>query len=392
VKSPTDITKRIEQRLRTSWHLDVAGDAVNWPIDIPIGAVPATDLTTDFSAILQQVRALRDWADAHGLGVRDGNRRVHGTTQPIPTHITVPDLDIAAAACGTEWTGRVARGRNRVGVLRDRYPDCGPHIAFVVRGVESYSDLDFSLLLMVADWFRTNTADGLTPRQVPVPGVNAKWLNTGQPIVEILAGRPLNLAPRHAARIHFVYLDANHLATGGRRFDSATVGDTMHPAYNPEVVVITENKDTAIHFPATPGGIAVEGEGAGGSTAARLDWLVNAPLIIYWGDVDADGFEILDGYRRDGVPAVSILMDIDTYRAYGTWGTFHYPNGQEISPRKPKDLANLTDSERDAYLAVCSPRAGLPPRIEQERIPLRVAHQALLDAVEAAAAGTCRTE
>lgn len=125
------------------------------------------------------------------------------------------------------------------------WKDCGP--------ASAPRDLNFSLLLTVADWFRANAADGLTPRQVPVPGVQAKWLNTRRPVVELLTGRPLNLAPRHPARIHLTYLDPEHLAAGSRRFDSATVGDMMRPAYPPEVI-ITENKDTAIHFLPQPAG------------------------------------------------------------------------------------------------------------------------------------------
>jgi hypothetical protein len=250
----------------------------------------------------------------------------------------------------------------------------------VARSVDSYTDLDFELLLTVADWFQTNTAVGLTPRQVPIAGVHAKWLNTHRPVIETLLGCPLGLAPRHPARIHFTYLDPGHLASGGRRFDSATVDDTMAPPYRPDVVVITENKDTAIHFPSTPGGIAVEGAGYGGATVAAFNWIVDARAVIYWGDLDAAGFEILDGYRRDGVPAVSILMDLDTYHAYAPWGTFRHPNGQLIETAEPKPLANLTETERAAYHAVCQPPNGLPPRVEQERIPLHVAHQALLAA------------
>ncbi len=381
MKSPAEITRRIELRLQDGWHLEAAGESAGWPSDIPVGNISTRDLTADFPTTQRQVHALRDWASKHGVAIRQVNRRVQGTSQPIPTHVTIPDLDTAAAICGSEWTARIDRGRERAAVVRDRYPDC-PSVAAVVRAADGYSGLDFSLLLTVTDWFQSNTADGLTPRQVPLPGVHAKWLNTGQPIVELLTGRPLNLAPRHPARIHLTYLDPDHLSTGGRRFDSATVGDTMRPAYEPRVVIITENKDTAVHFPATAGGIAIEGGGAGGSTAARFDWLVNAPLIVYWGDIDADGFEILDGYRRDGVPAVSILMDNDTYCAYAAWGTFHYPDGREIPSRSPKVLSTLTGAEESTYLAVCSPAPGLPPRIEQERIPLSVAHTAVTDASE----------
>lgn len=382
MKTVDDIRNAVERRLDRTWHADAAGEEASWPCDIPLGHVPAAKLATEFARIQQQVRAVRDWSASHGLSVRDGNRRVHGTTQPLPTHVTVPDLHAAAAVCGPQWAERVARGAARAAALRAQHPGCG-RVAAVTRSVDNYTDLDFELLLTVAGWFRTNTAAGLTPRQVPIAGVHAKWLNTHRPVIESLIGGLLGLAPRHPARILFTYLDPNHLAAGGRRFDSATVGDTMAPLYRPDVVVITENKDTAIHFPSTPNGIAVEGVGFGGATVAAFNWIVTAPTIVYWGDLDAAGFEILDGYRRDGVTAVSILMDLPTYHAYAPWGTFRHPNGQFIETAEPKQLSNLTPTERAAYHALCQPVHGLPPRIEQERIPLQVAREALLVAIYA---------
>jgi hypothetical protein len=65
------------------------------------------------------------------------------------------------------------------------------------------------------------------------------------------------------------------------------------------VVVISENKDTAIHFPELAGGLIVEGVGRGGRTVASFPWIREAPLVVYWGDMDRDGYEILNGYRID---------------------------------------------------------------------------------------------
>lgn len=376
MKTVNEIQKVVEQRLRKLWHLDVAGEETIWPHDISLGKVSSAALTVQFASFQRQVYDLRQWATARGAIIRESSRRVHGTSQPVPTHVTIPDIDTAAAICGKPWITKIDRGRHRAAILRTGHADC-ERIANVLRSVGDYTDLDFDLLLTVTDWFKTNIADGLTPRQVPIPGVHAKWLNSHGPVIEMIIGTPLGLMPRHPARIHFTYLDPDHLHSGGRRFDSATVGDTMRPAYEPEVVIITENKDTAIHFPSISGGIAIEGEGYGGSTIAAFDWITEAPTLVYWGDLDTAGFEILDGYRRDGVAVVSILMSIDTYRSYARWGTFHYPNGQPIGTTEPKALLNLTETERAAYHAVCNPVGELPPRVEQERIPLRIAHNEL---------------
>jgi hypothetical protein len=377
VKSPADISRVVLARLQRTWHLDATGSGCNWPHTIALGSYSSAELAAEFPATRERIQALREWASANDLALTDGNRRVQGTTQPIPTHVTIADVDTAARLSGKPWVDRLQRGRTRGATLANRYPGC-PNVPKAVRLTDSWHEVDFVLLQTVSDWFTSNRAAGLTPRQVPVPGVHAKWLNTGRPVVELLIGRSLELLARHPARIHFTYLDPDHLAAGGRRFDSATVGDTNAVAYEPDIVIITENKDTAINFPATTQAIIVEGDGFGGSTAARFRWIVDAPLVVYWGDIDAEGFEILDGYRRDGIPAASILMDPNTRRAYAAWGTNIDKDGQPIKVRTPKPLPTLNNEERVAYAAACSGDDGLPLRIEQERIPLEEARCSVL--------------
>ena len=149
-------------------------------------------------------------------------------------------------------------------------------------------------------------------------GFHAKWLNTSQHLVATLAGKSdLGLSRNHPSRIHFSYLDPGHLAAGGRKHDSASVGDCFAPAYAPQIVIISENKDTAVNFPELEGAISIEGDGSGAKTFASFDWLVHAPVLIYWGDMDADGLEIVDDFRaapvvdpavRRRVPAAPVVV------------------------------------------------------------------------------------
>ncbi|CRK61951.1 FIG005429: hypothetical protein [Alloactinosynnema sp. L-07] len=249
-----------------------------------------------------------------------------------------------------------------------------PHLtqpARVLVAVDGLSDVDFDLLCRAADWFAVNDATGLTPRQVPIAGMHAKWLNTRQALVMDLAGvENLRLAPAHPARIHFTYLDPAHRSAGGRRYDSATVGDRVPLSYQPEIVIISENKDTAIHFPELAGGLSVEGVGRGGGTAAAFDWITGAPRVFYWGDMDADGLEILDGFRAAGVPARSILMDQNTYESWEQFGTSLDRHGKPLGPRTARPVPHLTETERALYHQIISPNWTRHRRIEQERIPL----------------------
>lgn len=373
MKEPTQFLADVARRLGNTWYTDLTGQTQSWPHAFPLGEMTKTQLEGSFADVQRNVLSWRDWAAERGVSLTSANRRVHGTTQPIPTHVTVATIDAAAGLAGTDWVDRLQRGKARAEVLQTRFPELDAP-STVLRAVDGYSDSDFQLLCTAADWFASHDATGLTPRQVPIEGFHAKWLNTHQPLILTLTGKTtLGLLPRHPARIHFTYLDAEHRRAGGRCHDSATVGDNFTPAYEPRVVIISENKDTAIHFPPLKRGIAVEGAGYGGGTAAAFPWLGEAPFLLYWGDIDAHGFEILNGFRAAGLAVTSILMDVATYDEYSRFGTNADAQGRALQPGTRKDLPHLTSGERALYERITERSVVGPLRIEQERIPLSAA-------------------
>ncbi|WP_250282328.1 Wadjet anti-phage system protein JetD domain-containing protein [Frankia sp. CiP1_Cm_nod2] len=397
MKTPERVVTEVIARLRRSWpqaachtalrgstqadgHTSGVHDSPAWPHSFPLGTPNRAELEQHFATYQGQVLAWRQWHTSHagrGVDLIDATRRVHGTVQAIPTHLRVENIDAAVALCGHDWTTRLARGRSRAATLVERF---GPpaDLPRMLREVDDWTDTDFALLCDAAEWFRNNDATGLTPRQVPVPGMHAKWLNTRQHLVAALAGLDmLPVAPAHPARLHLTYLDPHHRAAGGRHHDCISIGDRVPLAYEPQVVVISENKDTAVAFPPVPGGVCVEGGGFGGAAAAALPWLVTAPLLVYWGDIDAAGFEILDGFRTDGVPAVSMLMDMVTFERYERFGTSLDRRGTPLGPGRRRDVPHLTADERAMYGALTDPTWTRHRRLEQERIPLADALAAL---------------
>lgn len=378
MKAVSDVVADLQSRLARTWATDLSGTTASWPHRFPIGPVSKTDIENGWRNTYQPlVMNWRDWARAHQVALHSVEKRVYTTVQDIPTHLEIADIDEAAALVGNGWTSKLDRARIRLELVRARFP-LPENLPSLIRSIVQYTEADFELLGTVTDWFRSNDATGYTPRQVPIPGVHAKWLNTHQPEILALSGLPtLGLLPAHPSRLHFTYLDPAYRTTGARLHDSVTIGDPVTLPYSPSIVIISENKDTAIHFPPICGGITIEGGGSGGTTAAAFSWVTDAPQLYYWGDIDAEGYEILNGWRANGVPADTILMDMATYREYEMFGTDTDKHGVLLTPGEPKLLPHLTVEERDVYkLLLASSHQG-HRRVEQERIPLKVALRAV---------------
>lgn len=389
MKGPEAVVADIRRRLINKWHTDLVGDDTAFPHSFPLGRPSASDLRADYTKVHAKTIVWQDWARSRGGELTYETRIAKGgTRQPVPTHLRVDSMDRAATIVGETWPGRLERGRMRLDVLRERYPQI-VDASRTIRLIDPYSTVDFELLLTVADWYLedpSRAALGITPRQVPIPGVHAKWLQNHLAGVYSLTGiADLGLLARHAPRIHFTYLDPGYRASSARLHDSATVGDAFTPGYLPEVVIISENKDTAIHFPPLAGGISVEGVGKGGKTPASFPWLRNAPVVVYWGDIDRDGYEILNGYRIDFSRDIdSILMDPATYEKYEEFGTNLDQHGKPLAAGEPKPVDRLRTDERAMYLRLVGAQCAGHRRVEQERIPLAQALDVVLETVDRA--------
>ncbi|HET9871906.1 MAG TPA: Wadjet anti-phage system protein JetD domain-containing protein [Propionibacteriaceae bacterium] len=381
MKSPEAVVADIRRRLAGKWHAHLSGDETAFPHVFPLGRPSAGDLRADYASVHARTVEWQDWAKSNHVELGYENRAAKGgTRQTVPTHARVESIDHAAGIVGGDWSERLDRGRKRLAPLGARCPRL--HVGRALRLVDTYTTVDFELLLTVADWYLhepTRATLGVTPRQVPIPGVHAKWLQSHRAGVQALTGLDdLGLLPGHPPRIHFTYLDPEHRSAGGRVHDSATVGDVVEPAYLPEVVVISENKDTAIHFPPFARGISVEGVGKGGRTPAAFRWIRRAPVVVYWGDIDPDGFEILNGYRVDFDRDIeSILMDPETYGAYEEFGTDYDQHGKPLEAGQPRPVEQLRAEERSLYLRLLDTGHPGHRRVEQERIPLDRALEAV---------------
>lgn len=376
-KTPEDVLRTLTTRLTKLWTAAATGQEVDWNPRITLAPPESSELNRDFSAHLPWVHRWNQWAQEHSLDLVTRTRNVAGSEQFIPQAVIVPDLKTAARLVGDGWPERLARGSELATHLAERFASVrDPRILSVlVREVTDWTDLDIDLLIAAGDWFTVRDGAGRTPRQIHIDGMQAKWLNTSQHLVRMLSGREdLGLAPPHPPRVHFSYLDPDHRAAGGRRYDCHSLGDINTLPYPVRAVIICENKDTVVAFPEVPGGIAIEGNGSGPGAIPELDWVRRAPVVTYWGDLDADGLEILSQFRDSGIVHQSLLMDQATYQQWGKYGTNHDRKGRRLTGRVPKPGLSLDETERSVYEMVCDPGFTGFRRLEQERISLTTAH------------------
>ncbi len=129
--------------------------------------------------------------------------------------------------------------------------------------------------------------------------------------------------------------------------------------------LIVENDMNLFILPPFPRGIGIHGKGNAVILLERLKWL-ETNRILYWGDIDVDGFLILSRLRNLFPHVESVMMDHQTMQHHKK----HFGDGNNSTPPAP---TNLTPEELAAF-EYCSQHNR---RLEQEKIPPAFVDQAI---------------
>ena len=160
----------------------------------------------------------------------------------------------------------------------------------------------------------------------------------------------------------------------GSMIDSIVPIDVLaHLKLNFEHVIVCENEVCYLNLPAITNSIAIFGSGYKVGLLSELPWLKDKD-IIYWGDIDTHGFNILNSFREAlnysfkdshydaSLKVRTMLMDIDTLNS-----NKHYivQESESVSTF----LATLKGKEYLCYEALINHSMGKQVRLEQELIP-----------------------
>lgn len=349
-------------------------------LDIPLQPPTERDVLADVDATIRWIDSWRSAESALPVTVTWGRKQwARVGAQAIPERVRVEGAEQLALVAGASPEWEVMR--SRCADLRAALVPLSSSTESVVGALQSHAGTiaalpawDFTVLAGVVRWLAENPVSGRRVRELPIRGIDTKWLGRHRGLVEGLVravtGRDtlgLTAAPR---TVRVRALDAT-LSIGGLADVTAPVGELASLPMPARIVLITENLETLLALPNLPGVVAVHGSGYAVDRIAELPWATSS-RVLYWGDLDSHGFAILNRARAAGLDMESVLMDaatLDTHR--------------DLWVREPQpfvgELARLSAGETAAFAMLA---AEAYPRLEQERIPWAYALDALRIALD----------
>lgn len=230
-------------------------------------------------------------------------------------------------------------------------------------------------ILNVCQYFKQNSKPNLYIRELPIP-VHTKFIEKNKAIIygllDILLIEHLNTEHKEFEKrfhlkfseplIRFKILDKEISQNYFSGMDDISIPASQFETMQLPIkrVLVVENKTTlytALTLPKMDATIAIFGSGFSVHNLKNATWLSNLELL-YWGDIDVQGFEILSQFRSYFPHAESILMDKLTFDTF-----FEEHSG---TPTNVSTTLNLTEEEQQLYKLLKTNNW----RLEQEKVPV----------------------
>ncbi len=236
------------------------------------------------------------------------------------------------------------------------------------------SDIKWNDVLKVCQYFIKNPRPNLYLRQLPIE-IHTKFIEENNALIQSLLDFLIPEHIRSAAQKRFAerfFLKYDEPLIRMRILDhslqktfkftdiSIPLSDFEKLELPVENILIAENKMNFLTLPLMTSTAAIwSGGGFNIGYLKNATWLLKKK-IIYWGDIDEHGLQILHQLRSYYSHAQSVMMDrgtFDTFRIYAVNG----------SRNKSENLPLLTNEESDLFQYLKT--LDTNNRLEQEKIP-----------------------
>lgn len=365
-----------------------------WPLQLPIQPPAEAQAAADWTLFDGWLRSWRQTAHGRVQTVERAWPRLG--TQTLPQSWCFASAQDVAEALGQGGRWRQAAVRHAEWCRRfdpeQRYPDWPKLLARNFDVLADLEPLEFERLGNALAWLHRHPHSGLYPRQLPIEGIDSKWLSSWQRVLAgwlqalgrqgegrgFLAVAGLRSPPE---RLRLRLLDPKLArVTGGLADITAPLEEIAALPLRPTRVLVVENRDTGLALQPLPGTVAIMALGYSVDLLTRIPWLAGAPLA-YWGDIDSHGLAILDRLRGCMPQTQALLMDEATLLE------FLHLCASEERPALIEPL-HLHPDEAALYRDLRAHRHGVALRLEQERLPWDHAWRRITRWAGAAGVGT----
>lgn len=370
--TPEGIHKKAERaypRMLDAWAL--GGLDSLFPLRLPADLSPiAGDIPATIAAVeLLRASSKEQTGSGYSVNWKQVRSRDFGNNR-FPERIVVDTADDLVLLAGKQRhfsaTCRVAQ------CVRERFPGLAAWVKSNIRKTADCGEF-VEGLLQVTRFSLDHPWPDCYARQIPV-AVDTKFVERHQAILrdwldELLPGSAIQadetkFALRFGLRDGQPHttlrtLDSSLQAELGMPYDELSLPlRSLEPLpLRAATVVIVENQLNLLTLPRMNRGLAIRGEGKAVTRLRRLPWLADN-IVLYWGDIDVEGFQILSSLRTLFPRVRSLLMTQTVLRDHQA--LVLAGSGTECS--EPR---NLVDDELEAFRQ-CHQHNW---RLEQERLP-----------------------
>jgi hypothetical protein len=374
--TPAEIVKKAERKYHAVLRAYLNDDDL-FPLEFPVGRS-----SKNLVERRQQIDDLRQRSkeitgQGYALEWQTINQRDLGK-QTTPRRVVIENLEdyLAVVRKRTDYQQFV----NDVERIRRRMPALENWLLANPLDVIEYSG-QWDDLLTVCDYFVKHSCPNVYIRELPIP-VHTKFIEQHSRILRDLLDALLPVeavntdakdfterfglkAPPHTIRLRLLeeQLDWQY----DLRLDDLTLpvdqlAHLLAEHIQPKTVIIAENMMNFLTLPQTPNSIGLFGRGFAVQLLANVEWLHQC-RVIYWGDIDAHGFQILSDLRQLFPHVQSVMMDQQTLDDHAEYAVA----GNRVGVRR---FDGLTEAEAIVARHVLEHNV----RVEQEHIPQAYAH------------------